>query len=157
MYILKGVLCLNAAGLLPAVTQSCDQTSVHPLTPFESPPSADMEMLLAEHIFQTLVPPVCCHQCHTVHPPPCGTLFVCSSWLNTHFQNLVDVFTGKQRQMAVNEFRRLMWTCQAVFYRAFSQAGFCERLLSLKLKHTSSKPHETSLGASSFETTGARM
>lgn len=37
-------------------TEMCDQTSVHPLTPFESPPLTDMEMLLAEHIIQTVVP-----------------------------------------------------------------------------------------------------
>lgn len=135
------LVCLLQSQIEP---ESCDQASVHPLTPFESPPVADMEMLLVEHIFQTLVPPVCCHQCHTVHPLPCSTLFVCSSWLNTHFQNLMDLFTDKQRQMAVNEFRRLIWTCQAVLTHNWTAEPFhklglvrgCFHLSSVKVRST---------------------
>ena len=89
-------------------TEMCDQTSVHPLTPFESPPLADMEMLLVEHIIQTLVPPVCCHQRRRVHPLPYGTLFVCSAWLNTCSPNPTNMFTNRQSQVGVTGLRKLI-------------------------------------------------
>lgn len=84
------MLSLNVVVLFPAdgETEMCDQTSVHPLTPFESPPLADMEMLLVEHIFQTLVPPVCCCQCHIVHSLPDGA--ACLLKLAKRFQNLTN-------------------------------------------------------------------
>lgn len=76
-------------------TEMCDQTSVHPLTPFESPPLTDMEMLLAEHIIQTVVPPFCCRQCRRVHPRPHGPLSVCSGWLKTCFLKSTNILTNQ--------------------------------------------------------------
>ncbi len=99
------MLCLNVDVLFPAdqerETEMCDQTSVHPLTPFESPPLADMKMLLVKHIIQTLVPPVCCLQRRRVHPLPYGTMFVCSGWLNAYLPNQTNMFTNQQSQVGV--------------------------------------------------------
>lgn len=80
-------------------TEMCDQTSVHPLMPFESPPLTDMEMLLAEHIIQTVVPPFCCRQCRRVHPLPHGPLSVCPGWLNTCFLKSTNMLTNQQSQV----------------------------------------------------------
>lgn len=101
----KDIVSLNVVVLFPAdqerETETCDQTSVHPLTPFGSLPLTDMEMLLVEHIIQTLVPPVVCHLHHRVLPLPDGTLFVCSGWLNTRSQSRTNMFTNRQSQVGV--------------------------------------------------------
>lgn len=79
-------------------TETCYQTIDCPLRAIESLPSADMEMLLAGRVIQTLVPPVCSQQCRRDQPLACGPLPVCSSWLNTCSHDLPNVRTKQQRQ-----------------------------------------------------------
>lgn len=107
-YALLKCCCFAPCRLRERDRETCDQTSVHPLTPFESPPLADMEMLLVEHIIQTLLPPVCCRQRRPVHPLPCGSKFVCSGRLNTCSPNPMNMFTNGRSQVGVTGMRKLI-------------------------------------------------